>query len=288
MFSFVARGQNADVAPASGINSLPAVEFTQLTQRDRTPLGAKALAINPTVWKHGETEHFIYHFQRSSVATPVSVEAEFYFRVIVKELAKGDVPWSEKAHIYIFEEAADWQTFQTSGGLEPWTGGIQAGGSLFIVRNPTFRFNDNTLGHEISHLVLRRFYGDRIPTWLNEGFAEFVSKGAHASFKRARGFIAKPTSSGVPKEKLFAIAAVTTMGYPPAAQVEAFYDQTERLVRFLAAADRAKFLELLDLSARGTPFEQALNRTFGSRFMTLSAFEEQFAAYAVKGADTGL
>ena len=55
-----------------------------LSQRDPNPLSEKALAIHPEQWKHAETEHFIYHFVHSYVATPVSVEAEFHYRVIAK------------------------------------------------------------------------------------------------------------------------------------------------------------------------------------------------------------
>jgi hypothetical protein len=272
----------AQVAPVTGLSSLPEVELSGLSGQDRSALGVKALAIDPAAWKHGETEHFIYHYQRSHVATPVAVEAEFHFRVISKELGKAEVPWTEKAHIYIFEQPAAWESFQTAGGLEPWTGGIQSGSSLFIVRNPAYRFTDNSLGHEVVHLVLRRLYGTNVPLWLNEGFAQFVSKGAHASFLRARGYSAKPTSSGVAREKLFPLATLTTMGYPPADKVEAFYDQSERLVRFLVAADRPKFLELLELSARGHSFEAALTRIGSSSFANVSALEEQFAAYAAK------
>src|SRR6266513_2137551 len=58
-----------------GLNSLPEVEFSQLSQRDPNPLGERALSINPTQWKHGETEHYIYHFAHSYVATPISVAA---------------------------------------------------------------------------------------------------------------------------------------------------------------------------------------------------------------------
>jgi len=282
------RPAAADFAKSTGINSLPAIEFTQLSQQDTNPLGTKALAIAPADWKHGETEHFIYHFQNSYVATPVAVEAEFYFRVITKELAKAGDTWTEKAHIYIFERPADWESFQTSGGLEPWTGGIQSGSSLFIVRNPAFKFSDNTLGHEIAHLVLRRFYGNTIPLWLNEGFAQYVSKAAHASFQRARGYGARPLSSAVRREELFPLAAFTRMGYPAADRVEAFYDQSERLVRFLVAADRAKFIALLELSARGQAFESVLAATWGGVFMNLTAFEEQFAVYAVKDADPAI
>ena len=274
------------IAPATGLNSLAEIPFAQLTQRDTNPLGAKALAINAADWKHAETDHFVYHYQRSHVATPVAVEAEFHFRVVLKELGKTDVQWTEKAHIYIFEKPADWESFQTAGQLEPWTGGIQSGSSLFIVRNPAYRFTDNSLGHEIVHLMLRRLYGPGVPLWLNEGLAQALSKNAHASYQRARGYLAKPFSNGIPAAKLFPLGALTTMSYPPAAQVETFYDQSERLVRFLITADRPKFLELLQLTAGGETFETALQRTNAAAFASLGALEEKFAPYATKDADT--
>ena len=271
------------LAPGTGLSSLPEVSFAQLTHHDRNPLGTKALAINAADWKHGETEHFIYHYQRSYVATPVAVEAEFHFRVVLKELGQTEAQWPEKAHIYIFERPADWQSFQSAGQLEPWTGGIQSGSSLFIVRNPAYKFSDNTLGHEVVHLMVRRLYGMRVPLWLNEGLAQCLSKNAHASYQRARGYLAKPYSNGIPGEKLLSLTALMTMSYPPAAQVETFYDQSERLVRFLIAADRAKFIELLQLTANGETLEAALPRT-GGAFTSLAALEEAFRPYATKDA----
>ncbi|HSH38128.1 MAG TPA: hypothetical protein VK993_05020, partial [Chthoniobacterales bacterium] len=265
---------------------LPEVPFAQLTQQDSNPLGAKALAINPADWKHAETEHFIYHYQRSYVATPVAVEAEFHFRVVLKELGKTDAQWPEKAHIYIFEKPADWESFQSAGQLEPWTGGIQSGNSLFVVRNPAYKFTDNSLGHEIVHLMVRRLYGARVPFWLNEGLAQCLSKNAHASYQRARGYLSKPYSNGIPPEKLIALSTLTTMSYPPAAQVETFYDESERLVRFLVAADRAKFFELLQLLAAGDAFESGLSRAGSAAFPSLAALEEKFRPYATKDAST--
>src|SRR5690349_18857552 len=185
-----------------GLNSLPEVEFSQLSQRDPNPLGEKALSINPTQWKHGETEHFIYHFVHSYVATPISVEAEFHYRVVAKELERDQPTTDTKSHVYIFERPEDWQHFQGLGELEKWTGGIHSAGSLFILRDPHYKFSGNTLGHEIVHLILHRFYPDGIPLWLNEGMAQYISKSAHASYQRARGYLAKPRSYAVAGDEL--------------------------------------------------------------------------------------
>jgi hypothetical protein len=105
----------SDEEPPPGLHSLPEVELNALSQMDRNPLGAKALVIRPADWKHGESEHFIYHFIHTYVATPISVEAEFHFRVIAQELGLETLPGAaEKSHIYIFEKADDWQTFRST------------------------------------------------------------------------------------------------------------------------------------------------------------------------------
>jgi hypothetical protein len=273
-----ARAQVPATTP--GLNALPEVEFSRLTQQDPNPLGAKALAINPRQWKHGETEHFVYHFVDSFVVTPISVEAEFNYRVVTKELQREQPAGNTKSHLYVFQKPEDWKQFQSAGKLEPWTGGIQSQGSLFIVRNPAYKFSDNALGHEIAHLVLHRFYPDGVPLWLNEGFAQYVSKGARASYYRARNYNAKARSQVIESEKLFPLATLTTMSYPPSDQVETFYDESEKLVRFLVATDKSSFVTFLDAMGRHQPFETALFQSFSTKFLNVSALEEKFREYA--------
>jgi hypothetical protein len=269
-------------------STLREVEFAQLSQRDPNPLAEKALAIHPDQWKHAETEHFIYHFVHSYVATPVSVEAEFHYRVIAKALEREHSPDEIKSNIYIFERPEEWREFQAYGKLEPWTGGIHSAGSLFIQRNPSYRFSDNSLGHEVVHLVLHRFYTDSIPCWLDEGFAQFISKDAHASYERARGYISKPHSDSIAPGDLIPLTVLTTTTHPPSDRVHIFYDESERLVRFLAAADKPSFLILLDSLARHQPLETVLPRLYSGRFINISKLEENFRDYASKDFGTSL
>src|SRR5438874_8482106 len=254
----------------TGLNSLPEVEFSQLSQRDPNPLGEKALSINPTQWKHGETEHFIYHFAHGYVATPVSVEAEFHYRVIAKELEREQPGGDIKSNIYIFERPEDWQQFQAFGKLEPWSGGIHSAGSLFVQRNPEYKFSNNLLGHEIVHLVLHRFYTDGIPCWLDEGFAQYISKDAHASYQRARGYISKPHSDAIAPQDLIPLNVLTAATHPPSDHVTTFYNESERLVRFLTATDKRSFLCSLDALARHQPFETAFNQSYAGKFGTVA------------------
>jgi hypothetical protein len=278
----------ASQAQINESSTMREVEFAQLSQRDPNPLAEKALAIHSDQWKHAESEHFIYHFVHSYVATPVSVEAEFHYRVIAKALEREHSPDEIKSNIYIFERPEEWREFQAYGKLEPWTGGIHSAGSLFIQRNPSYRFSDNSLGHEVVHLVLHRFYTDSIPCWLDEGFAQFISKDAHASYERARGYISKPHSDSIAPGDLIPLTVLTTTTHPPSDRVHIFYDESERLVRFLAAADKPSFLILLDSLARHQPLETVLPRLYSGRFINISKLEENFRDYASKDFGTSL
>ncbi|MEO8045056.1 MAG: hypothetical protein ABI674_09130 [Spartobacteria bacterium] len=282
------RGAEADDEETAGLNSLLEVGFKALSQHDWNPLGERALAIHSADWKHGETEHFIYHFTHSYVATPISVEAEFNYRVIVKELGLETMPGAAgKSHIYIFEKPEEWKRFQSNARLEPWTGGIHSLGSLFIVRDPSFKFTNNSLGHEIAHLILFRVYQHALPRWLDEGFAEYVSRVAHASYQRARHYNARPRSKSIPADDFIPLARLTTLlDYPPEAEINVFYQECERLVRFLAATDPVAFPVLLDSVARGESFDTALSRHYSGRFFDVDALEKEFLPYASKDAKT--
>ncbi|MGZ4967160.1 MAG: peptidase MA family metallohydrolase [Chthoniobacterales bacterium] len=279
---FVRADDDPQLVSMTGLNALPEVEFAKLSQCDLNPLGAKALAIHPEQWKHGETEHFIYHYTRSFVATSVSIEAEFHYRVVAKELEREQPAGDTKSHIYVFDKIEDWVEFQTMGQLEKWTGGIQSGGSLFIKRDPRSRYAGNTLGHEIAHLVLHRYYAEGVPRWLDEGFAQYVSKGARASYQRARGFIAKPHSHSITEDDLIPLKTLLAFTTVPNDRVETFYYESERLVRFLVETDKPTFLTLLDSLGKHQPFEAAFTRIYAGRFANAAVFEERFAEYAAK------
>ncbi|MDP9003699.1 MAG: hypothetical protein M3N12_02795 [Verrucomicrobiota bacterium] len=281
-----ARAQSIPNSP--GLSALPEVEFSRLSQRDPSPLGEKALALHPEQWKHGETEHFIYHFVSSHIVTPISLEAEFHYRVVAKELEREHPAGDTKSHIYVFERPADWEQFQTVGHLGKWSGGIHSQGSLFILRDSSYKFSGNTLGHEIAHLVLHRFYSDAIPCWLDEGFAQYVSKGNLASYQRARGYRSKPHSQAVTSEDVIPLITLVALTQPPSDDVETFYNESERLVRFLASVDKPSFLALLDALARHQPFESAFLRIYAGKFPSVAALEEQFRGYAAKDSGTSL
>ena len=265
------------------LGSLPEVALEKLSDRSFTALAMRALGVRGGEWRHAETEHFIYHFFDAPTAAAVSVEAEFAYRIIAQELGKDTAAWERKCHLFIFSDEADWAQFTKAGALEPWTGGIHSQGSLFVRRAAGLLSKNQTLPHEITHLVLERFFGAGIPLWLNEGFAEYAGSRCRASFYRARGYNEKPRASTVSAERYIPVAQLTAMATYPADDtlVATFYNESEKLVRFLCATDKQAFLAFLDAMSKGARFDSALAKTFGSRFPNVDALEKEFRPYAI-------
>ncbi len=265
-------------------NALEPVPLEQLRDRYLSPLGLSALKVRPNEWLHAETENFVYHYFKSHVAEQAAVEAEFYYRFVTKELGKEGAEWERKGHIFLFDTPSDWRAFQQAANLDPWTGGIHQRNELFVLRRADHKWKGHLLGHEVVHLVIDRFYGGGVPLWLNEGYAEYASRLAYASYYRARGYAAKPRSPGIDAAEYQPLDSFLNMqGYPSNPEaISAFYRQSERLVRFLAAMDKAAFLTFFDLLAQGRYMDRALREAFGSRFLTFAEFERQFREYASK------
>jgi hypothetical protein len=258
--------------------------LAQISDNAIGALGQKALGIRSNDWKHSESPHFVYHYFTPFIAQAVANEAEFYYRVIAKELDKDTTQWERKSHIFIFEQPADWQQFRQVGGLEPWTGGIHSQGQLFIMRNPQVKWKGNSLAHEVTHLVTHRFYGEGIPLWLDEGMAEYCASRWYASYWRLRGYNSRPRSVSVSEESYIPLATLSTLLTYPAQddQVAAFYAESERLVRFLSAADKKGFLDFFEAMSKGNRFDTALEKALGSKFFNVDALERDFKPYAMK------
>jgi hypothetical protein len=83
------------------------------------------------------------------------------------------------------------------------------------------------------------------------------------------------------------LATLMAMPHPPSNQVETFYNESEKLVRFLASTDKASFLRFLDAVARHQVFETALFQNYGTKFLTAANFEEKFQEYAASELTAG-
>jgi len=265
-----------------GINALTEMPLSQLSEPGNTVLGKAALAVRPGDWKHAETDHFILHFFHNFVAAQAAAELEYYYHVISTELQRDTSTWERKSHVYIFENQDDWHAFQNKAQLDPWTGGIHSDGNLFIVRNPAYRFEGRSLGHETAHLVLYRFFGAAIPLWLNEGYAENSSIRFYAGLERRRGYSMTPRSAVLTAANYIPVATLTSaVSYPDdVTQVSIFYQESEKLVGFLRAQGTDQFITFLDALSHGSQMDTALWKAYGSRFAGVAALDREFADYA--------
>jgi hypothetical protein len=274
----------AQDADPQGINALPEVPISQLSEPDTTTLGQAALAVRAGDWKHAETPHFILHFFRNFVAAQAAVELEFYYNAISTELHQDTTQWERKSQVYIFDNQTDWHAFQKTAQLDPWTGGLHSDGNLFIVRDPSYKFEGRSLGHETAHLVLYRFLGAAVPLWLNEGYAENSSIRFYAGLERQRGYNAKPHSAVLTASNYIPVATLAAMAaYPDdVIQVSIFYQESEKLVAFLRAQDPEGFITFMQALSHGSLLDTALQRGFPSRFASVDDLDHQFAEFAQK------
>lgn len=265
-----------------GINGLTEVPLSQLSDTSICALGQKALTVRPGDWKHAETPHFILHFFHNFVAAQAASELEYYYSAIAAELNRDTSSWERKSQVFIFENDADWHAFQGEAKLDPWTGGIHSAGNLFIIRNPAFKFEGRSLGHETAHLVLYRFFGADIPLWLNEGYAENSSSRFYSGLEKTRGYNILPRSAVLNASNYIPLATLTSaVTYPDdVLQVPIFYQESQKLVTFLRAQSTDGFLTFMDAISHGSRFETALGKAFPARFSSLDDLDHQFADYA--------
>jgi hypothetical protein len=127
-----------------------------------------------------------------------------------------------------------------------------------------------------------------VPLWLNEGYAEYISRVAYSSYFRARGYDSHPRTETLTPAEYLPLAQLTNLLAYPAdvRQVVAFYTESEKLVRFLNSVDKANFQELLQALASGRMLDSALDSVYGSRFANLHLLEAEFQPYATQPVST--
>ena len=251
-------------------------EFDKLSDRTLSDRAKLALKDDKIKWRHGETEHFVYHFQRLTEAQKMAREAEFYYWKIKEDLAVKDDLARGKSHVVIFSREDQWKIFTTDAGIPIWSVGFAVGRELFLLVEPGSSNASDRLAHEMTHLVFFRFVPKPVPLWLNEGFAEYESQAAYAKLKGV-GVLAPKSGRAMPMnlDRLTSLKA-----YPEdPREVQSFYVESERLVRFLITRHaKESFVPFVNLLADGATFEQALLEKY-TKYRKLEEFKKQFERF---------
>ncbi len=275
---------NAGSAPVSAAPVLKPVDFRDLSDRNISAEGREALQMDRELWKHAETEHFVYHFRDQKKAETVYVHAEAYYQWVKEMFGVSEDTWPSKGHIYIFGDKVQWKEFNKKPGERlPGAEAYTNGADLFLYRDPFYLEPQKTLAHEIAHIVAIRFVKGKPPLYLHEGIAEFISYKALAMQTdgdeyRFHTIAMIPDADFIQLEELSGY-----LDYPASeAAKRAFYHESELFVRYLLLNHGAdKFRDFFGRSAAGDPLEDALKAVYG---LELEETARKFRIYTqVKG-----
>jgi hypothetical protein len=274
---FVLSSFDARPAPAAKIQD---IAWEKLSDRDISPEGRLALSVNAKLWRHAETDHFVYHFTDENQAETVYLHAEVYYKWIKDLFGIREDAWRKKNHVFVFTDEGMWNDFakKAFGGFRG--DALTNGWELFLYREPHWLAPRRSLAHEMTHVIVFRFLNGPLPLFLNEGFSEFVSFRALAmqlgrSEYDIRTIELIEKKDFIPLEEL-----IEAKSYPEDAITrDVFYRESELLVRYLILTyDSKKFYALLRDVSKGEPFRKVVARIYGLDFDTL---EKKFSDYAV-------
>jgi len=282
------------LAPPANTNAPPPREiplvvkkFEQLSDQTVSEDGRKALDLNPTKWRHAETDNFVLHFRRVTEAQKVVREVEYDLWYVATALGATRDRYSKKSHIYIFEDEVEWKKFlDVSDTPMKWSASFARGDELFLnIRgsgNSGFgaSFDSHTLAHETTHAVVARLYPrQRWPLWLNEGFAEYMGGASVAARKgqTPRGYERNLRRAEMPVEKL-----VTLNAYP-SDDLERIqlYQSSEKFIRFLMTElPKDRILKFIDAIVAGSPVQSAFVTVYGDKIKDWDSFEKRYEHFS--------
>ncbi len=242
------------------------------------PEERKALTDLSGSWRHAETQYFILHYQQESYARTLGRMADFFYEYIAADLRGFRDRVSEKSHIVVVRNPREWKRFMEAAGTAPeWATAYVYGPIMFVQDTGSGRDNADVVGHEMTHLVLNRFFVRPPPLWLNEGLAEWYGKSGWNAFRgqtvQPRRLFREKISQPMPLAEL-----MSAKTYPE--NVGAFYATSRFLVGYLQLKrDTRDFVDFLRrVSNEGEDVMDVIGEIYGYR--TLQDLERAFHAFA--------
>lgn len=254
-----------------------------MANREISPAGVQALALQPAQWRHGETDHFIVHYRSMSDVLQVGREIEFHLWYVAQSLGALPEQYARKSHLYIFRNQKEWLKFLDEVRVPAWVHSFASRDDLFLeLKAAEGGFDSQTLAHETTHAIVARIYGNRRwPLWLGEGFAEYMGEASVAArnSRSPRSNQRKLQFAEMTVAEVFA-----TKRYPEAPlEVARLYATSAKLVRYLFDTySRELFPKFVALVIEGRPPTEALLAIYGKEFSNLAEFEKSLIALIVR------
>lgn len=218
-------------------------------------------------WDHAETKYFIVHYQQLGYARRVARMADYFYPYIAADLPGYKDQVKEKSHIVVVKDRDDWKEFLELSATAPsWAGAYVRGKIMYVPDGGDRKQNADVLAHEMSHLVLNRFFLRPPPLWLNEGLAEWYEKFGWEAFKGQLVNVEENLGTyknPLPLEQLFRMN-LRDLGNDRT-KVSRFYNTSREVVGMLKLRkDQQAFVKFLQMiTVEGKPAQYALKEVYG-------------------------
>ncbi|MFA5189999.1 MAG: hypothetical protein WC740_04690 [Verrucomicrobiia bacterium] len=245
-------------------------QWDQLSDKDLKDWGK--LAIKNSKWRHGETEHFIIHYQKLSEAQRAARESEIYCEYLKTDLGLVKDYHKGKNHLFIYAKEEDWNSFCFETKRNRILVSTHYDGEMFILA----RSNDSTFSQQLAFpvtcAVLRRFFSKDPPHWVTTGVANFEEGNA---YKQMKGIGGGDRGSGRRGSAAYPMESLLAANNSPRDSSQRYeYSRTcERLVRFLLTKlDRQRFVTLVTKLCERVSFQTAIPAVYPEKFKTYQEF----------------
>ncbi len=216
-------------------------------------------------WNHAETKYFIVHYQKLGYAQRLARMADYLYQYIAADLPGYEDRVKEKSHIVVIQDRDDWKEYlKLSQYPNQWAGGYVRGRVMFIYDMDNREVNAHIVAHEMSHLILNRFFIHRPPLWLNEGLAEWYGHFGWQAFKGQKVNIRR--SLGEMDDTAPVSELISRKSYPSGTDaVRKYYATSHQLVGMLKLRkDEDTFVKFLtEVTGKGRPVEEPLESMYG-------------------------
>lgn len=228
-------------------------------------------------WRIRNSYHFVIRYKNSSYRflDRLANKVEDSYRLITQDLGfLRDEPWvrDNRASIYVYDSHEE---FLENSDMPSWSVGFARPQERSIYTYAdSYDFLKYVLVHELTHLILREFIGNRavIPMWFEEGVATYIERKKDVSqldwkiryFLKNNKMIDFATFLKI-EQKDLSDERNPQDGLEGGSDVEAFYLQSFSMVNFLFEEfDRYKFVQLLRSIKKEGDFDRVFFKTYWS------------------------
>jgi tetratricopeptide (TPR) repeat protein len=260
---------------SSGPASAPAPLYVPATPRQAEALflkarewAAEAKKIAPSLHEVESPHFLIFSAKPATDDQPVSALCERMYTALCRQFAipPTDNIYAGKCFLYMFQDKDQYRKFVSDvvksgkGNLGDAAGFCHSNGlEVSIVLGPaknSYWFNE-LMVHESTHGFIARYQGPHfIPTWLNEGFADYMAATLVPASHAAEKYVQAQRQAL--REKKDVTGVFTEVGLN-----EFDYGIAQSFVRYLIARDRLAFIKLVTLLKQDKSEADALKESYG-------------------------